>query len=169
MIFNRREFLKWWVGLGLTSFSYPIVKKANSQTHVFNIKPLQVYIDLLLPENEMPGALKLGADKLILKKYAEDDIYAKAIRLGVLWLNYEARKLNQTRFIELPKEMQLKIVSLSEQSLIATLPYLFYQTVRQDVFQYYYGHPEILKYFYYARPPQPLGFMDFSEPPRIDL
>lgn len=169
MVLNRRAFFKWCGSLGLTTFLYSYIKNADSQVNAVNLPALQRYIDLLLPENKMPGALALGADQYILNKYAQDEAYAKAINLGTLWLNYTARKLNKTDFIALPEEMQLKVISISEQSAIATLPYLFYQTIRQDVFQYYYGHPEVLKHFYYARPPQPRGYMDFSEPPHADL
>jgi len=167
--FNRRDFIKCCRHLALTSLFFPFLKKAQAQEKHLNIKVLQIYIDLLLPGGEMPGALKLGADKLIINKYENDPTYARAIRLGIAWLNYMSQKLNKTAFSELSLDLQLNIIALSERSDIATLPNLFYLTVRQDVFQYYYGHPEILKYFHYARPPQPLGFMDFTEPPQTSL
>jgi len=168
VILNRRAFFKWCGNVGLTTFLYAYIKNADSQVNAINLAALQRYIDLLLPENKMPGALTLGADQYILKKFENDKAYAKAITMGIVWLNYTAHKLNKTDFVALPETMQLKVISLSEQRAIATLPYLFYQTIRQDVFQYYYGHPEVLKHFYYARPPQPLGYMDFSEPPYVD-
>lgn len=167
--FKRREFLKSTGLVGVISLINPWLKMAigSDKDTSIDLSALQTYIDLLLPEDRLPGALQLGADKVILKKAKQDERYAKAIYRGVNWLNFVAKKLNTPDFASVSVESQLKIVALSERSQIATLPNLFYLTVRQDVFQYYYAHPEILKYFYYARPPQPLGFVDFTKPPSI--
>lgn len=167
MTFNRRKFIKYcvWTGLIPSFFYFEKVTNASTLNIDTGLSALQSYIDLLLPEGELPGAITLGADNIVIKKAEQDITYAKAISAGISWLNFIAHKLNKTDFAALPKDSQLKVIALSERSPIATLPNLFYLTIRQDVFLYYYGHPEILKYFKYARPPQPIGFMDFSQPP----
>lgn len=167
MTFNRREFIKKSGLTGFVSLFIPFVTfaKPDSEVSGIDLSALRSYIDLLLPEDLLPGALQLKADNVILKKAEQDAQYAQAIRQGVHWLNFLAQKLNKTDFSSLPEDSQLKIVALSEHSQLATLPNLFYLTVRQDVFQFYYAHPEILKYFPYSRPPQPLGFADFTEAP----
>ncbi len=146
-------------------FPIPVSVQATSVLNDTRLNSLRAYIDMLIPEDQLPGALSLNAETVILQKAEKDHDYATAISRGVLWLNIWAKKLGAMNFYELPEANRLKIVALSEQSRLATLPNLFYLTVRQDVFQYYYAHPEILKHFYYARPPQPDGFPDFSEPP----
>lgn len=166
---KRRSFIKYsacfW---GFSLFSCP-VQSVNVQFRLSGeeFNAIKSYIDLLLPEDELPGALSLNAEQVIAKKAKNDAVYAKGVKLGVYWLNYMANKINHSDFVSLPEEQQLKIIVLSEQSQIATLPYLFYRTIRDDVFQYYYAHPAVLSFFYYARPPQPLGFYDFEKPPII--
>jgi hypothetical protein len=168
VLFNRRKFIRFNVIAWTASLLSPLlnIAKANSKDSSIELNVLQAYIEILLPEDDLlPGALQLGADTIIIKKAEQDEQYAKAIRKGISWLNFLAKKLDKPDFSQLPKKTQYKIVTLSEQSNIATLPNLFYHTIRQDVFQYYYSHPQVLKQFKYARPPQPLGFKDFTKPP----
>ena len=49
-----------------------------------------------------------------------------------------------------------------------TLPRVFFERTRGDAFFHYYGHPESWRGItYYRGPPQPLGFLDYDQPPRM--
>ncbi|WP_160172724.1 gluconate 2-dehydrogenase subunit 3 family protein [Methylomarinum vadi] len=160
----KSVWISWWskwFWLTLPGFA-----SASEGEKIAGRKALQTYIDLLLPEDEWPGALQLGAEQIIIDKALQDPSFGRLIRKGVLWLNFLAKKLNVDDFADLPQLAQLKIIALSEKGNANSLPNQFYQSVRQEVFTFYYSHPEIMRHFRYARPPQPLGFPDFTKPPQ---
>lgn len=165
MTISRRFFIKsttsaaFTVALGL--LPYRSGAGALPQTNT-----VSAYIDNLIPKDEFPGAIDLGADDFILHKSTADPLYGKTLDLGTSWLNKVAQKFNHQTFSSLPRTIQLKIMAYAEQQPIATLPHLFHHTLRDDVFSYYYFHPEIIAHFSYAGPPQPVGFPDFADPPK---
>lgn len=169
MKLTRRTFVKWFSLSGIAAFikPLPIFAKTIAESVDIDLPALKAYIDLILPKDELPGAIELGADKVLLQKAEHDARYAQTLGKGADWLNFLAFELGGKDFATLAEAQQSKIVSASESSPIASLPNLFYHTVRQDVFQFYYGHPEIVKHFHYAQPPQPHGFSDFAGPPII--
>jgi gluconate 2-dehydrogenase subunit 3-like protein len=166
--FTRRFFIKSTIIASLSAFSSLFSQQVKSASIISEreLSALRGYINLLIPTDETPGALELGADRLILQKAKIDPLYAKGITKGSAWLNLTAQALKHDRFIDLPQATQLKIIAFSEKRPIATLPHYLHHTLRDDVFNYYYSHPEVIEHFRYAGPPQPIGFPDFANAPQ---
>ena len=165
--FTRRDFLRYALGAGLIAASgflfFDVVrpsKLAPAQTEA-----LKVLLDTLIPEDESPGALRLGVAKKIISKTAEDSDYRTTVKAGCRWLDKMARKHGEKRFQDLTGRDRDLVIGEALNSAYGSLPLIFMENVRSDAFYYYYGHPAAWGQLAYPGPPQPNGFPDYNKRP----
>jgi hypothetical protein len=127
-------------------------------------RTIAAVIDLMLPSDELPGAVALGIDRRI---QAMADVpprqsltELKAILAeGVAWLDRRALAAYGRQFLGLDparREVVLSSVTNSKDEGAAAIGW----TLRDRAFALYYTHPVVLAAFAYSGPPQPLGFPD---------
>jgi hypothetical protein len=93
--------------------------------------------------------------------------YQRLLGLGLDWLNMRARAKYGRNFPEVHEGGREAIVGEAATAGHRTLQRVFFERTRADAFFHYYGRPESWHgIMYYRGPPQPSGFLDYSEPPR---
>ena len=128
---------------------------------------LRAYVDVLIPADETPSATALDVDKQILVVARGHRNYQRLLDLGLDWLNMQARAKHGRNFPELAEGDREAVVRQAADAPNKTLPRIFFERTRADAFHFYYGRPESWRGIaHYRGPPQPLGFMDYAEPPR---
>lgn len=140
-----------------------------SQLNHRETKTIEALLGTLIPDDETPGALKLGVSEMILSKAATQNKYRHIIKKGSEWLDREAGKLSSTDFTALREEDRDSIVARAIESPTDSLPRNFLELMRADAFEFYYSNPRSWAQLGYNGPPQPNGFMDYYKPrsPRL--
>lgn len=123
------------------------------------------YLDTLLPADETPGALDLGIQTTLFDKAAADEKYRRTIKAGCAWLDRQTRKIGSEGFAALAEEEKRLLVSRSASGEWGSVERRLYDNARNDAFHAYYAHPGSWAGLAYRGPPQPLGYLDYSEPP----
>jgi hypothetical protein len=114
-------------------------------------------VDLLVPRDETPGALDLGVhDRTLAKMYAE----------ALLDLDRESRAKHGADFLKLDAAQQEGLLQSRSDAPLSTLGGYFFALLRGDTMRFYYARPEAWPSLGFDGPPQPRGFLDYSEPPR---
>ena len=126
---------------------------------------LRLLIDTLVPADESPGAVELGIHTAIETSIRAHADYQKLLLDGVAWLDRESERRYQARFSELPGEPREFLLTVAENSPRNSAQRRLFTVLRNDVIRRYYTHPDAWAQLGYPGPPQPLGFMDYSEPP----
>jgi hypothetical protein len=127
---------------------------------------LRAYVDVLIPADETPGASALGVDKQLLVMAKGQWTYQRLLDLGLDWLNSQARARYGRNFTELDERNREAVVGQAAAAGYNTLPRVFFERTRADAFFHYYGRPEGWRGIaQYRGPPQPLGFLDYTQPP----
>jgi hypothetical protein len=89
------------------------------------------------------------------------------LSFGLDWLNKQARAGYGLDFPALDEGGRDAIVRQAAAAGLDSLPRVFFERTRADAFFHYYGRPESWRGMaHYRGPPQPLGFMDYTQPPR---
>jgi len=125
---------------------------------------LSRYLDLLIPADEAPGALDLGVSEQLFQRAAGNDYLRDLLHRGCAWLEQQP-----SGFLALSEHQQLALIAASEQSDPDSLPYRLFERLRHFSFQAYYSDARSWGALGYHRPPQPLGFPDYQQPPASDL
>lgn len=161
----RRRFL---IGSALVgTFSRMAPSLAATPSAEIADATLRAYVDVLIPADETPGATALGVDKQLLATGARERGHQRLLEAGVDWLNTRARARYGRAFPELDEPGREAIVGDAAAAAFGTLPRVFFERTRAAAFFHYYGRPESWRGMaHYRGPPQPLGFPDYTEPPR---
>lgn len=123
-------------------------------------------VDLLVPRDETPGALDLGVHNGVIGDLEGKPARAKFYAEGLLDLDRDAHAKHGADFLALD--------SVRQESLLQALyddprPTRGWRTVRQlrlDTMRLYYARPEVWPSLGFDGPPQPGGFLDYTNPPR---
>ncbi|MCG6551206.1 MAG: gluconate 2-dehydrogenase subunit 3 family protein [Candidatus Magnetominusculus sp. LBB02] len=160
---TRRDFLRLTVGGGLLLVSAYLFKEIfrPAQLSAGEQRTLDALVDSLIPEDETPGALRLGVPQAIKLKAAADSRYRYLIKRGCAWLDMTARGQNAESFESLKAEGRDAIIGKAINSEVESLPKIYLYQMRNDAFHYYYGHRESWAVLGYDGPPQPCGFPDY--------
>lgn len=126
---------------------------------------LQRYVDLLIPDDISPGAVKLGVDQNIISRSLEDPDYRQALRRGLIRIDGMARNMFGRPFNQLKNDQAGKIISMSEEAKRYSAERRLFEQLREDSFGDYYAMPDSWRSLCYTGPPQPRGFSDYKEPP----
>ncbi len=170
---SRRKFLKTiaaGVIGGELAASSPVPVFAKPSADGFEVqKGFKVFNEttqknmMKLAEAIIPGCGKTGMkDKLMGYVYASRGT-ASFLDAGLWNLDAVSRKRFDTPFYSLENKQDigvlLKHISVNNRS--------FFASFRKLVVQFYYTDPDVWKKLSYDGPPQPRGFMDYSEKPGL--
>lgn len=173
MSLSRRCFLFWSMTAGLLGQSRRLLAALVSPAFTDDQFPdagqslcLRTWIDTLMPADEVsPAASELGVASRVAAKALGNPDYLKLIRAGCRWLDRQARARGRQAFARLEAPDREHVVRLAEQGAAKSLPRVFFERTREDVFLFYYAQPETWVMLDYPGPPQPGGFMDRTRPP----
>ena len=166
---DRRKFLRH---IAQTSVGVPCCMQATvsfSSKFVSNKKliALPFFLDTLIPADITPSASQLGLQATLIKHAQSIKNYTKLLELGCQWLDLQANSMSRKNFSNLHQEGLEKIVSIAEESRDSSIPKLFFDRVKSDLFSFYYSHPESWTTLGFYSPPQPLGYPNFTLPPEV--
>ena len=129
------------------------------------LRSLGAFLDTLLPADITPGASQLEVDKSIITQARANMRLQRLLTLGCAWLDTQAKERGAEDFAALAQPNRDAIVSAAETSPAQSLPRVFFEQIRGMAFYHYYARPETWPGMAYAGPPQPRGFLDFTQPP----
>ncbi len=164
---NRRQFLQRSLLSAFLAYPHalyagvilPFLPRPDS------LQALSPYLDTLIPEDESPSATHLQVDQQILDKARRGTAYRRLLNQGCRWLDREARRLGSKDFTSLSPADRETIVKRAAAEKPGTLPRKFFDITRDAAMGFYYAHAESWKGLGYPGPPQPLGFVDHTQPP----
>ena len=165
---KRRDFLRlsllsplsiWWSSLFASV-------TGNASDGVHQRATLKTYIDILIPEDITPAASQLGIHDEIIARTIKLKAYRRLLQYGVIWLDKTASsQFAQQPFILLSPGQQETIITAMESAKRSSAPRLFFEQIRKDCFDFYYTKPESWGGLGFNNPPQPLGNINYSQPP----
>lgn len=161
---TRRRFLKWsaaWCAL----INILPLRACKSPSEPPAGDTLGAWLDTLIPADATPAATQLGVDKQLRAKAQQDPEYAQLLEFGLRWLDAQARKRGAANFPALDAAGREAVTTLAESLGDDKAEHLFFLKTRQDAFAFYYSQPESWAGLAYRGPPQPVGFMDYDQPP----
>ncbi len=162
---SRRRFLGLSLGLGLLSVAGFLTRRFFASSPPAELGTLKAYLDTLIPaDEEMPGAVELGiAERMF---FGSSRRYRRLLRKGCDWLDKEAGKYGAKDFSVLSPARREEVVRRAAEGEKDSLPYLFFDLTRDEAFSLYYAEPRVWRALGYFGPPQPLGFMDYTQAPK---
>lgn len=164
--YPRRRFIG--LALGLTALAPLRLGAAESVAdRLQRGQVLRGFLDTLLPADGTASATELGVDRLLLEQAADDPALARLIALGCDWLDQAARRHGKPDFPSLSEPRREALLAEAEQATIGSVPGAFFHTLRHHAFGHYYADPRTWTALGYTGPPQPIGFPDFAEPPKV--
>lgn len=125
---------------------------------------LDAYVDTLLPADSAPGALELGVSTQIRELLRRKRALIPVYRSGLEWLEAQTRQGKGFASLNLAGRDAL-VTRLSGQS-DDMLARFFHKSLRHAM-MFYYTNPRTWGALGLDAAPQPAGFMDYAQAPRI--
>ena len=164
---SRRGFLRLLLALSaLLPARLLLAAPVDKATRRISVRALGPYLDTLIPEDSTPSATQLGVDKALIDLARKRPQVARLIGLGCAWLDAQASERGAEGFAALDAAGREAVVALAEQSPARSLPRAFFELTQRQAFSHYYAQPAAWNGLGFAGPPQPMGFLDFAEPPK---
>jgi hypothetical protein len=163
---TRRGFLRGLVALA-AFLPVPGIWGRPAVEHRIPLRALAPYLDTLLPEDATPSATQLGTDGALLEQALERRDVARLLELGCSWLDAQARDRGATEFSELDEGQRAAVVAIAERSPSDSMPRAFFSYTQSEAFFHYYAQPGAWPELGFSGPPQPMGFLDFAQPPKV--
>ena len=123
-------------------------------------------VDLLVPRDETPGALDLGVHRLVISELSDNRTRAKGFAEALLDLDRHALAEHGAEFLELNATLQETLLLTLAAAPRRTPGGRFIRLLRYDTMRHYYARPEVWPSLGFDGPPQPRGFIDYTQPPR---
>lgn len=167
MPFTRRTFLKLTVFFGAITGGVMLARYFNPDRRMAadSNDKITTFLDTLLPAFEgTPSASDLGITRLIMKKHRHNRRFQSMLTRAEPWLDTTAQQRFGEDFVDLNEAQRNDIVQLASQSPVRSLPFQLYSQLREESFRFYYSHPTVLTDLG-SQIPQPLGFLDYNQPP----
>jgi hypothetical protein len=121
---------------------------------------------LIVPSDRLgPGAIDLKVDAQILSKVNRNRHLRRVLESGVNWLDIEALRSTGRRFLSLDEREQIALMEVAEAADPQTPENRFFLRMRNLTMELYYAEPSAWNALCYEGPPQPLGFIDYENPP----
>ncbi len=131
---------------------------------------LSVLVDFLVPADDAsPGAVELGVDRAILDSVDDDRRLRGRIRHGLNRLDEISERQLGNSFDNLARIQQSQMIQLIADAPRGTVEQAFFRRLHKLTLNLYYSHPQSWISLGYSGPPQPLGFMDYADPPAIEI
>lgn len=126
---------------------------------------LRFYLELLIPEDETPGATTAGVDRRLFERCAKQPYYRKTLREGLIRINRMAAERFQQPFQRLLPSQAGELIAASEQADSGSLERILFSQLRDDAFIDYYAQSVHWGSLCYQGPPQPMGYLNSHLPP----
>lgn len=123
-------------------------------------------VDLLIPRDDMPGAIDLHIDELLLRKAEADRSIGRLIAEACHWLDRQAELRHGRNFRNLPNPERNSVLEAMAAAGRGSIPHNGFWWLREGAMKQYYGQPVTWAPLGFAGPPQPAGFMDYESPPK---
>ncbi len=161
---SRRFTLKASVVLSLCLLGK--MSPVEAKTEEFSKrKNFIAFIDCLIPQTDTPSASELMVHFEIYRHARGIENYPALLDYGLGWLEKVALQSFQKGFWQLHMAQQVKILSHMEKAQVGSGERVFFDRVLEDCQRFYYAHAGSWKDLNFAGPPQPDGFLDFSQEP----
>src|SRR4051812_34087876 len=121
-------------------------------------------VDLIVPRDATPGALDFGIDKRVIGDLNTNRTLAKLYSEALLDIDREAHAQHGVDFLALDHAQQDSVLGALSESAHALSARIFRQ-IRYDTMRFYYSRPEVWPSLGFDGPPQPRGFLDYTNPP----
>lgn len=172
MINTRRKFIKnlavGFIGGNVLSSLPSNVLAKSSQKGIELDKGYTVFNEqtqknmIALCEALLPGSQDINIGNKVMNNLNKDLGAAAHLDAGFWNLEALSRSRYSKSFYELKNQEDInKLIKY-----IKVKNRLFYNNFRNLIFKIYYSDPVVWKKLSYSGPPQPKGFMDYSEPPK---
>ncbi|MCD6672512.1 MAG: gluconate 2-dehydrogenase subunit 3 family protein [Burkholderiaceae bacterium] len=122
-------------------------------------------VDLLIPTDETPGALRLGIDREVLADIEARRWDARWVAEAALWLDAQARADDGDDFLTLDDARQIALLQRMESAPEGGTPARVFRLLRHATMSAYYARPETWPSLGFDGPPQPAGFPGYAGPP----
>ena len=173
MLLDRRRFLGLPLAVGAVALpaiadAIPLVPPAAAPPSLLaaEIQVLGAYVDTLLPaEGASPSALELDVHRKMADYAARHRGYLALLQQGTRWLHHSAKRATGSGFVDLSPARRTHFVRMAELAEPKSNLRRFFEISRRDAFRRFYAEPRAWADLGYPGPPQPLGFMDFAQPP----
>lgn len=164
---DRRRFLSLMLVATLLANTRTLIADIldAARSGPVSLAALKPYLEILIPQDETPGAVELGVPARLLGRAAENPGYRKLLIAGCNWLDRQAREMDVADFAALTADQRTIIVGRAAAAPSHSLPGRFFRLTRADAFSVYYARSEIWANLNYPGPPQPVGFPDYARPP----
>jgi hypothetical protein len=123
-------------------------------------------VDLLVPRDETPGAVDLNVHERVIDKIESNRTLARVYAGMLLGLDRDARAKHGADFLALDTARQEGLLRALSETPPYTLGARGFRQLRDDTMRFYYARPEVWPSLGFDGPPQPGGFMDYTNPPR---
>jgi hypothetical protein len=117
---------------------------------------------IALSEALLPGSQEINISNKVMNYMNKDRNAATYFDAGFWNLEALSKSRYKKSFYELKNQEHINILI----NYIKGKNSFFYNNFRNLIFRLYYSDPVAWKKLSYAGPPQPKGFMDYSEPPQ---
>jgi hypothetical protein len=172
MVLDRRNFLGLPLAIGaaalpaITDATPLVTPLAQPSLLPAEIRVLGAYVDTLLPaEGASPSALELDVQQKMADYAARHRGYLALLQQGTRWLHHMARRDTGSGFADLSPSQRTGFVRMAELAEPKSNLRRFFEISRRDAFRRFYADPRAWADLGYPGPPQPLGFLDFAQPP----
>jgi Gluconate 2-dehydrogenase subunit 3 len=123
-------------------------------------------VDLLVPRDETPGAVDLGVHRRVISELEGNRTLAKLYAEALLDLDRDARAKHGADFLALDTARQESLLQVLSEAPRSMLGGRIFRLLRRDTMRFYYARPEVWPSLGFDGPPQPRGFLDYTDPPR---
>jgi len=164
---NRREALRWGLGLGLLASSGALLKSLLWPAPVTDAETgvLLAFGEALLP----PAALSRGGLNGMIGDVVaaanSDRALRRVLRRGVAWIEDAAGSHASPGFSLLTAEAATGIVAATAAAEVGSVPRVFYERLRLELFARCFARPQVLAALGLPGPPQPGGYPDYTRAP----
>ncbi|MEY4981992.1 MAG: hypothetical protein RIR62_258 [Pseudomonadota bacterium] len=158
---SRRVFAQ---GLGAVPMAVFGATEVQAQSRVV-AELLAAVADLIVPRDRSPSASDLDVHHRILAQARTIPNYPRLLSEGLGWLEQQARGRHGAPFLQLPAEVQARILTAAFAAQPQTLPRVFADRMRADVLATYYRDARAWAGTGFEQPIQPMGYPDFQDPP----
>ena len=169
----RREFIKRGFESAVLLYcavELPIAYATGPQDRSKPIRDrlelLPAFVETLIPADSTPSATQLGLDQPLIRHAQTIENYTRLLELGCEWLESTSTTLHRSSFDRLKPPQREAIVTLAETSPENSIPRIFFERVRYDLMGLYYASPASWDGLGISSPPQPQGYLNFTQPPK---
>ena len=122
-------------------------------------------LDTLIPDGDFPGARRTGVLERLVTECEATRQTRRALVEGAALVEAAARRRGAVSFAALGDAQRAAILADCAAAANESLPWFFFRTVRDRAMRLHYAHPLARKAAGLDHPPQPLGYVEYWQPP----